>query len=75
MTAADDTVSSGARASIANPDSARHENTPCPFCGILCDDLEISRTGTTLKILKNGCTRAVAGFERVMPARWSLAKP
>lgn len=36
----------------------------CPFCGILCDDLEITRTGSGLKVTKNGCDKAIAGFER-----------
>jgi formylmethanofuran dehydrogenase subunit B len=36
----------------------------CPFCGILCDDLEISSGPNGLKVLKNGCDKAVAGFER-----------
>lgn len=40
------------------------EHVACPFCGILCDDLEISQTGAGLKVLKNGCDKAVAGFER-----------
>ncbi len=40
------------------------ENVACPFCGILCDDLEISRAGGSLKVLKNGCDKAIAGFER-----------
>ena len=48
-----------------------YENVTCPFCGLLCDDLEIARTGTTLKVVKNGCPRSAAGFERVLPA----AKP
>ncbi len=38
----------------------------CPFCGILCDDLEVARSGTSLKVLKNGCDKAVAGFERAV---------
>lgn len=41
-----------------------HENVACPFCGIMCDDLEIGRTASGLKVRKNGCDRAVAGFER-----------
>ncbi len=49
------------------PTSELFENVTCPFCGILCDDLEISRTGNTLKILKNGCGQACAGFERSLP--------
>lgn len=41
-----------------------YENVACPFCGILCDDLEISNSGGSLKVRKNGCERAIAGFER-----------
>jgi formylmethanofuran dehydrogenase subunit B len=41
-----------------------YDNVACPFCGILCDDLEIKNTGSGLKVLKNGCGRAKAGFER-----------
>ncbi|WP_045836320.1 formylmethanofuran dehydrogenase [Hyphomicrobium sp. 99] len=45
--------------------SANHyENVACPFCGILCDDLEIGPSGDGLKVLKNGCAKSVAGFER-----------
>lgn len=40
------------------------ENVPCPFCGILCDDLDIGPSGDGLKVLKNGCVKSVAGFER-----------
>ena len=39
----------------------------CPFCGILCDDLVIQNQDEKLKILENGCPRAVATFEKVMP--------
>lgn len=48
-----------------------YENVACPFCGILCDDLEISNSGGSLKVRKNGCERAIAGFERAV----SGAKP
>jgi formylmethanofuran dehydrogenase subunit B len=41
-----------------------HENVACPFCGLLCDDLEIGLSGSGLKVLKNGCAKSVAGFER-----------
>lgn len=41
-----------------------HAHVTCPFCGILCDDLEISTAGGALKVTKNGCDKAVAGFER-----------
>jgi len=51
--------------------SELYQNVTCPFCGLLCDDLEIAREGTALKVLKNGCPRALAGFQRTLPA----AKP
>lgn len=41
-----------------------YSNVACPFCGILCDDLEIKRTGDSLKVMNTRCERAVAGFER-----------
>jgi formylmethanofuran dehydrogenase subunit B len=47
--------------------SELYQNVTCPFCGLLCDDLEVSRTGSTLKVIKNGCGRAVAGFQRTLP--------
>jgi formylmethanofuran dehydrogenase subunit B len=43
------------------------ENVACPFCGMLCDDLEIENRDGVLKVLKNGCGRSVAGFERKLP--------
>ena len=39
------------------------ENVPSPFCGIGTDDLSIEVTGTTLKVLQNGCSVNSAGFE------------
>ena len=45
-------------------DANLYENVACPFCGILCDDLEIGLTAGGLKVLKNGCVKSVAGFER-----------
>ena len=44
--------------------SELYQNVTCPFCGLLCDDLEIARTGSALKVLKNGCPRSAAGFQR-----------
>ncbi|CAA2139784.1 Formyltransferase/hydrolase complex Fhc subunit B [Hyphomicrobium sp. ghe19] len=41
-----------------------YQNVACPFCGILCDDLEIGPSSEGLKVLKNGCVKSVAGFER-----------
>lgn len=48
------------------PASGQYDNVACPFCGILCDDLQISRTATGLKVNKNGCAKAIAGFERAV---------
>ena len=47
--------------------SGQYENVACPFCGILCDDLKISKGTAGLNVVKNGCDKAVAGFERVLP--------
>lgn len=54
----------GARDFDGNGAGNIYENVTCPFCGILCDDLEISSSGSGLKVKKNGCGRAIAGFER-----------
>jgi formylmethanofuran dehydrogenase subunit B len=43
------------------------ENVACPFCGMLCDDLKIENNDGRLKVLKNGCGRAISGFERKLP--------
>lgn len=48
--------------------SGSFHNVACPFCGILCDDLEIAKSGGKLKVVKNGCPKAIAGFERDLPA-------
>lgn len=50
------------------------EHVACPFCGMLCDDLEVERTGDIIKVLKNGCPRAEAGFERVLPPSAPLVR-
>ncbi|HWK40006.1 MAG TPA: formylmethanofuran dehydrogenase [Hyphomicrobium sp.] len=50
-----------------------YTNVTCPFCGLLCDDLQITRTGTTLKV-SNGCPRATAGFQRPLPAAKPLVR-
>jgi formylmethanofuran dehydrogenase subunit B len=44
--------------------SNAYENVTCPFCGILCDDLEVMPDEKGLKVSKNACSLAVAGFER-----------
>lgn len=44
-----------------------YENVPDPFCGMLCDDLVVERSGKDLKILKHGDELSRAGFERKLP--------
>jgi len=44
------------------------DDVACPFCGMICDDLSIERSTRGLKVVKAGCGRAVAGFERKLPA-------
>lgn len=46
------------------PKSNAITDVACPFCGLVCDDLEIARDENGLKVTKNGCEKAVAGFER-----------
>lgn len=43
------------------------ENVVNPFCGTLCDDLVVERTETGLKVVKNGSSQSIAGFERKLP--------
>ncbi len=43
---------------------ATANNIPCPFCGLLCDDLEIDVTGDTLRPRNTDCPRAIDGFGR-----------
>jgi formylmethanofuran dehydrogenase subunit B len=43
------------------------ENVPCPFCGMLCDDLDVARDGGKLQVRNNACGKSVAGFQRVLP--------
>ena len=40
-----------------------HTNVPCPFCGLLCDDLVVrSSQSSALKLEKNGCAKAIYHF-------------
>jgi formylmethanofuran dehydrogenase subunit B len=45
-----------------------YEHVACPFCGILCDDLAITNVGGALKVTNTYCPKAIAGFERSLPA-------
>ena len=33
-------------------------HVPCPFCGLLCDDLRIAVSERTATVLANGCTKS-----------------
>ncbi|MCC7252407.1 formylmethanofuran dehydrogenase [Hyphomicrobium sp.] len=46
------------------PKSNAITDVACPFCGLVCDDLELARDETGIKVTKNGCEKAIAGFER-----------
>ena len=43
------------------------KDVPCPFCGILCDDIVIENDNNRLKVLENGCTKAIGLFEQETP--------
>ena len=60
-------TSTGRDASRSRASSELYENVTCPFCGMLCDDLDIERKGTALEVRKNGCGKAIAGFQRELP--------
>ena len=36
----------------------------CPFCALLCDDLEVTAANGGFKVVRNGCARAQARFAR-----------
>lgn len=57
-------INPGMTSTSPTPATTVETSVACPFCGILCDDLEISSGPNGLKVLKNGCDKAVAGFER-----------
>lgn len=41
-----------------------YHDVPCPFCSLLCDDLTISNQAGKLKVMENGCHKAVQQFEK-----------
>lgn len=52
--------------------SPSFNSVTCPFCSLLCDDLEISDDDDALRITANACSRAKAGFERRLVAATPL---
>lgn len=41
---------------------------PCPFCGLLCDDLNVVSAPDAVRVTANGCARAAAGFGQAAAA-------
>ena len=50
------------------PAPVTHAEVVCPFCALLCDDLEVEATGRALRVTGRGCPRAADGFARPLPA-------
>ena len=58
----------GQTGGVGGRPAPRLSSVPCPFCSMLCDDLVLEgASGGGLRVVENGCTRAVAGFERPSP--------
>ncbi|MFA9461194.1 formylmethanofuran dehydrogenase subunit B [Thiohalorhabdus methylotrophus] len=51
-----------------NEDSTVHRNVPCPFCGLVCDDLTVSVQGEAVEVLERGCERSKEGFRKAAAA-------
>jgi formylmethanofuran dehydrogenase subunit B len=60
-------ISTARDATGSRAPSKLFENVTCPFCGMLCDDLDIAREGGKLQVRNNGCGKSVAGFQRALP--------
>jgi len=43
-------------------DPLSFEHVPCPFCGLLCDDLRVRVADGTVELLDGGCPRSQSGF-------------
>lgn len=41
------------------------EHVPCPFCGLLCDDLQVGIEGDKLALLANGCSTSISALARL----------
>ena len=49
-----------------------HSAVTCPFCGLLCDDLDVSSAAGRLTVSANGCPKARLAYARPMPAATPL---
>lgn len=45
------------------------KDVPCPFCGILCDDLVIQNNNNDLTVLENGCPKAISLIQNKTPEK------
>lgn len=50
------------------PAAVIHAEVVCPFCALLCDDLDVAAEGTALRVTGRGCPRAIDSFARSLPA-------
>jgi formylmethanofuran dehydrogenase subunit B len=50
--------------SLSNKNTISYQDVPCPFCSLICDDLEIKNQGGKLSVTQNGCHKARGVFER-----------
>ncbi len=51
----------------SNVDNTTFKDVTCPFCGILCDDLVIQNDNHNLKVVENGCAKAISLFQQEFP--------
>jgi formylmethanofuran dehydrogenase subunit B len=51
----------------SNATSAIIKDVPCPFCGILCDDLVVENQNNDLKVIENGCPKSIDLFQKKLP--------
>jgi formylmethanofuran dehydrogenase subunit B len=51
----------------SNVTSAIIKDVPCPFCGILCDDLVVENQNNDLKVIENGCPKSIDLFQKKLP--------
>lgn len=58
------------RLSSMSQDSSQqlHKDITCPFCGLLCDDIDVQCQGQQLQVRSNACAGARRRFEAALPA-------
>jgi formylmethanofuran dehydrogenase subunit B len=49
---------------LSDKNTITYQDVPCPFCSLICDDLEIKNQDGKLRVLHNGCHKARSHFER-----------